>query len=216
MQELFFCADAKVKSMRRTISTRAGRFVILLCAASVFFVSLWWLFLAVTLTTETQRTQRLHREARTLKQYSSTSRSILITSLRHVSDDCHHQDVEKREHANDIEDHCAPAILRSAVHERHDKQEQSNQVEGHNAEHFTIHPENLCRQVLQGLEHEQEIPLRLDTRRRRCKGIGFFAQFPRKECGQRRQHPDSQNPANQIAQQEVWNELHLPYVLVLE
>jgi hypothetical protein len=41
---------------------------ILLCATSVFSMSLWLTNPPHQLTTETQRTQRLHREAETLKQ----------------------------------------------------------------------------------------------------------------------------------------------------
>jgi hypothetical protein len=39
-----------------------SRSEILLCATSVFSVSLWWTNTCQKPTTETQRTQRLHRE----------------------------------------------------------------------------------------------------------------------------------------------------------
>src|ERR1051325_7459317 len=49
-------------------------FQVLLCATSVFSVSLWLLYSAFLITKETQRTQRLHREIK------------LCWSLRELSD----------------------------------------------------------------------------------------------------------------------------------
>src|SRR6185369_7334327 len=49
----------------------------LLCATSVFSVSLWCVFAQNSSTTETQRTQRLHREIK-----ASTDRSVDIGPQR--------------------------------------------------------------------------------------------------------------------------------------
>jgi hypothetical protein len=46
------------------MSTLSSRQEFLLCATSVFSVPRWWFFVSESITTETQRTQRLHRENR--------------------------------------------------------------------------------------------------------------------------------------------------------
>ena len=64
------------------------------------------------------------------------------------------------------------------------------------------------RQVLQGLEHKEEIPLRLDVQRRRAEGIGLLAEFPGEKGRQGRKHSQGHVPADHIPQEEVRNKRH--------
>src|SRR6266550_1499948 len=95
------------------------------------------------------------------------------------------------------------AILRIAIDERHNEQEQRDQIECHDAKHFTVEPQNLCWYPLQRLKHEEEIPFRLDACRRRRKGVCFLSQLPREQSSQRSQYSYRQNPSDQIAHHEV-------------
>ena len=101
MQELFFCADASVKSAS-TIRAAGKTLLAQRCKGAK--------------ETHRKTFAPLRLCARTL-----SSQYILIASLRYVSDNCHHDDVEKREHANDIEDQPALRIVRRTVNERNDK-----------------------------------------------------------------------------------------------
>ena len=57
---------------------------------------------------------------------------------------------------------------------------------------------------------EHEVPLGPDVLEGRREGVGLLAQFPGEERRDRRQHAQRQDPAEEIAQGEVGEELHRP------
>jgi hypothetical protein len=59
-----------------------------LCATSVFSVSLWLINLQQTLTTEAQRTRRLHREERSREFLCKASRNQLCTAPEAAESNC--------------------------------------------------------------------------------------------------------------------------------
>src|SRR5206468_10968100 len=68
---------------------------------------------------------------------------------------------------------------------------------------------NFCRKKLQRLEDKEEIPFRFNACGRGRKRVCLLAQLPWEDGCERRQRADSQKPADEIAQEEVWKELHL-------
>ncbi len=71
--------------------------------------------------------------------------------------------------------------------------------------HLALDAEDMGRQVLQGLEHEQEVPFGPDVGGGGPEGVGLLSQFPGKQRRQRRQDPQGQVPAHHVAQQEMRN-----------
>ena len=75
---------------------------------------------------------------------------------------------------------------------------------------------DLRREVLEELEHREEVPLGPDAGRRRRERLGFLAELPRQEGREPGEQSDGDQPAHHVAQEEVGNELHRPRLLPFE
>ena len=73
--------------------------------------------------------------------------------------------------------------------------------------------ENVRRQLLERLEHEQEIPLGLDPLGRRAEGIGLLAKLPGKQRRQRRQQAQRHVPADHVAEEKMRDKRHRRHLL---
>jgi len=67
------------RELRNRVAYHESQQIALLCATSVFSVSLWLTEFAAKLTTETQRTQRLHREGVRQENQATCSDTIRLS-----------------------------------------------------------------------------------------------------------------------------------------
>src|ERR1051326_1780207 len=138
---------------------------------------------------------------------------IVVISSGEIADDRHHRDVDDDEHAEEGEGELAPAVARRLVEERNEQPEQSARAEDEHADDLAVVAEDFRRDELERLEHEEEVPLRLDAGGRGRERVGLLAQLPREERGERGQSTDGENPADRVAHEEVGEEFHLPNLL---
>ena len=89
--------------------------------------------------------------------------------------------------------------------------DQTREAEHHDSQNLAVDGPDLGRDQFQRLEHEQEIPFRLDAGGRRSKWIRFRAQSPRGQCGQRAQHDSGD--VDQCASQGLISSLRQGVVL---
>src|SRR5436190_24249336 len=120
--------------------------------------------------------------------------STVSPSSCQISDDCHHNEVKQDQQANKVEDQVSAPVLWRPIKKRNQEQKCARQREHDNSKHFSIENEKFRGYQLECLEHENEMPLMPDTRRRRRELVGFLTQFPGEKCGKRCQHADGQNP----------------------
>src|SRR6516164_9522513 len=83
------------------------------------------------------------------------------------------------------------------------KPQQANQPESQYSQNLPVDEPHLGWDELERLEHEEEVPLRLDSRRGRSKKICLNPKLPREDCCQPAQHAQCHVPSYQFAQQEV-------------
>ena len=109
---------------------------------------------------------------------------------------------ERHEHAP------RPAGDGRPVDERHEQERQPAEPEEHDPDHLALDARDVRGEVLQRLEHEQEVPLGLDVRRSDAERVGLLSELPGKDRGEGGQQPERDVPADHVAQEEVREERH--------
>src|SRR4030095_4914589 len=149
MHELFFCADASVQISKRISPTSAQTNTRGATKPAANLLD------CATATLSADRSCRF------------VGLSRFMNLFRQIPYDCHHHNEQQREHAQQVKDNSAPEIVGRTVDKRHDEQEHRDDIECHDADYFAVHPQYFRGQPLERLEHEEEVPLRLDARWRR-------------------------------------------------
>src|SRR5664279_2488410 len=99
-----------------------------------------------------------------------------------------------------------------AVEERQQQRHRAHRSERQDAQDFAIHAQDFRWNQLQRLEHEEEVPLRLDAGWRGSKGIGLHAEVPGKQRCKRQKQTKRHIPCHQLAQRKVGEEADLALV----
>src|SRR5689334_5407537 len=102
-----------------------------------------------------------------------------------------------------------PFLATLAIDKRQQQPDCSSHAESQHAQDLAIDEQNFGGNEFECLEHEQEIPLRLDSGRSGDKWIGLYAQVPRKDRRQRAQRAQRHIPGHQFAQGKIGKEFHL-------
>src|SRR5208282_883666 len=99
--------------------------------------------------------------------------------LCHVSIDCHRDDIAESEYPG-AENETPSALAARLIEERQQQPEKSRQAKCQDAQEISVGKPYLCRNFLERLEHEHEIPFGPDAGRRGSKRIRLRSKFPRR------------------------------------
>ena len=123
----------------------------------------------------------------------------------------HHDEKNHRRRGQRVEDPPRPIARGPKIQQGHEQHDQPTKTEEQHAHDFAFQPldsAEVRREAFQRLEHEEEVPFRLDSRRRRAEGIGLLPQFPGEQGGQGRKDRQRQVPADHVAKEEMGDEGH--------